>query len=150
MGFGDDLKRSLGFEDNSANKSKNLKKSSKIPTISKIQHSMKSDLGNNEHNNVYSDDVSIVPEQFFYEIMLIRPRTVDDINYVVDQVVGENNPVILDLSFLERESSANFKFAGEKIKQMRKDYGAQALLLSRCENKHLIIITPNRINVVKK
>nr|7AL1_A Chain A, Cell division protein SepF [Methanobrevibacter smithii ATCC 35061]7AL2_A Chain A, Cell division protein SepF [Methanobrevibacter smithii ATCC 35061] len=96
------------------------------------------------------DDVSISPEQSFYEIMLIRPKTIDDINYVVDQVLEESNPVILDLSFLEKESPANFKLAGEKIKQMRSNYGAEALLLSRCNDKNLIIIAPKGVSLVRK
>ena len=96
------------------------------------------------------DDYVIIPDQSFYEIVLIRPKTIDDINYVVDQVIGEQNPVILDLSFLEKESSANFKLAGDKIKQMRANYGAQALLLSRSEDKNLIIITPRKVRVVNK
>jgi SepF-like predicted cell division protein (DUF552 family) len=96
------------------------------------------------------DDVVIVPEQSFYEIMLIRPKTLDDINYVVDQVVEEKNPVILDLSFLEKESAPNFKLAGDKIKQMRTRYGAQALLLCRSEDKNLIIISPKKVKVINK
>lgn len=96
------------------------------------------------------DDFVITPEQSFYEIVLIRPKTIDDINYVVDQVVEEKNPVILDLSFLEKESAPNFKLAGDKIKQMRTRYGAQALLLSRTEEKNLIIISPKKVKVINK
>ena len=96
------------------------------------------------------DDFVIVPEQSFYEIVLIRPKTIDDINYVVDQVIEEQNPVILDLSFLEKESAANFKLAGDKIKQMRTRYGAQALLLARTEEKNLIIISPKKVKVINK
>ncbi|WP_458453658.1 cell division protein SepF [Methanobrevibacter sp.] len=96
------------------------------------------------------DDFVITPEQSFYEIVLIRPKTLDDINYIVDQVIEEKNPVILDLSFLEKESAPNFRLAGEKIKQMRARYGAQALLLSRSEEKNLIIISPKKVKVVNK
>ncbi|MBE6499838.1 MAG: DUF552 domain-containing protein [Methanobrevibacter thaueri] len=96
------------------------------------------------------DDVVITPEQSFYEIVLIRPKTIDDINYVVDQVIEENNPVILDLSFLEKESAPNFKLAGDKIKQMRIRYGVQALLLGRTEDKNLIIISPKKVKVINK
>ena len=97
------------------------------------------------------DDIEpIIPEQPYYEIVLIRPRTIDDINYVVDQVIEEKNPVILDLSFLESESPANFKLAGDKIKQMRTRYGAQALLLSRTSEKNLIILSPKKVKLVKK
>ncbi|WP_407420771.1 cell division protein SepF [Methanobrevibacter sp.] len=98
----------------------------------------------------YEDIEPIIPEQPYYEIVLIRPRTIDDINYVVDQVLEEKNPVILDLSFLENESPANFKLAGDKIKQMRSRYGAQALLLSRTSEKNLIVISPKKVKLVKK
>ena len=96
------------------------------------------------------DDFVIIPEQSYYEIVLIRPKTIDDINYVVDQVVEEQNPVILDLSFLERESAANFKLAGDKIKQMREKHGAQALLLARNDEKNLIIVSPRKVKVLNK
>ena len=96
------------------------------------------------------DDFVIIPEQSFYEIILIRPKTIDDINYVVDQVIEEQNPVILDLSFLEKESAANFKLAGDKIKQMRARYGAQALLLARTDEKNLIIVSPKKVKVINK
>ena len=100
---------------------------------------------------VYDDDVFVItPEQSYYEIVLIRPKTIDDINYVVDQVIEEKNPVILDLSFLEKESAPNFKLAGDKINQMRARYGVQALLLSRSEDKNLIIIAPKKVKVVNK
>ena len=96
------------------------------------------------------DDYVITPEQSYYEIVLIRPKSIDDVNYVIDQIVEERNPVILDLSFLEKDSPANFKLAGEKIKQMRAKYGAQALLLARSEEKNLIIISPNKVRLINK
>lgn len=96
------------------------------------------------------DDFVIIPEQSYYEIVLIRPKSIDDINYVVDQVIEEQSPVILDLSFLERESAANYKLAGDKIKQMRERYGAQAVLLARNEEKNLIIVSPKKVRVINK
>ena len=78
------------------------------------------------------------------------PKSIDDVNYIVDQVIEEKNPVIVDLSFLERESPANFKLAGDKIKQMRSRYGAQALLLARLEDKNLIIISPKKVKLINK
>ncbi|OEC94491.1 hypothetical protein A9505_08655 [Methanobrevibacter sp. A27] len=92
----------------------------------------------------------ITPEQSFYEIVLIRPKTLDDINYMVDQILEEKNPIIVDLSFLEKESEANFKLAGDKIRQMRTKYGAQALLLTRSEDKNLIILSPRKVKLVNK
>lgn len=96
------------------------------------------------------DDYVIVPEQSFYEIVLIRPKSIDDVNYIIDQILEEKNPVIIDLSFLERESPANFKLAGEKIKLLRERYDAQALLLSRCDERNLIIISPKKVKLIKK
>ena len=58
--------------------------------------------------------------------------------------------MMMYLSFLEKESPANFKLAGEKIKQMRSNYGAEALLLSRCNDKNLIIIAPKGVSLVRK
>ena len=80
----------------------------------------------------------------------LRPKTLDDINYVVDQIIEEKNPVILDLSFLEKESPANFKLAGDKIKLLRSKYDAQALLLARSEERNLIILSPKKVKVVNK
>ncbi len=96
------------------------------------------------------DDYVITPEQSFYEVVLIRPKSVDDVNYVIDQIIEEQNPVIIDLSFLERESPANFKLAGEKIRQLRERYGAQALLLSRCDERNLIILSPKKVRLINK
>ena len=107
-------------------------------------------FNNNRPRPNFDDIEPIIPEQPFYEIVLIRPKTIDDINYVVDQVLEEKNPVVLDLSFLENESPANFTLAGEKIKQMRQRYGSQALLLSRSSEKNLIILSPKKVKLVRK
>ena len=98
MGFTDALKRSLGFEEDTSlhNKQQNNYRRPSTPSSDfRMSNNNASDLSSHS----YYDDVSISPEQSFYEIMLIRPKTIDDINYVVDQVLEESNPVILDLSF---------------------------------------------------
>ena len=177
MSFTDTLKRSLGFEEteSSGKSEENVLNISNF--LNDVKRGMtRSFNGNNPkpQNNpqqeqyrpkprtvpnpqanptpVYDDfdDFVIIPEQPFYEIVLIRPKTIDDVNYVVDQVIEEKNPVILDLSFLQKESPANFKLAGEKIKQMRARYDVQALLLARTEEKNLIIISPKKVKVVNK
>ncbi|WP_405295481.1 cell division protein SepF [Methanobrevibacter sp.] len=180
MSFTDDLKRSLGFEETESGSKQNnsLGIMDGIREILKPKENPNRPQQNNQHQyqpnsqQPYGqprhtqspnprpqpkppvaddfDDFVIVPEQSFYEIVLIRPKTLDDINYVVDQVLEEKNPVILDLSFLEKESAPNFKLAGEKIKQMRAKYGAQALLLSRTEDKNLIIVSPKKVKVINK
>ena len=173
MSFTDDLKRSLGFEETGSNKQKNngpgimdnireilkpKENPNRRPSNSQQQYRPAHRTVPNptrpqpKHTPVYDDfdDFVITPEQSFYEIVLIRPKTIDDINYIVDQVIEEKNPVLLDLSFLENESPANFKLAGDKIKQMRTRYGAQALLLSRSSEKNLIILSPKKVKLVKK
>ena len=177
MGFTDTLKRSLGFEepetiqtdvhnhetarDNLSNMINNLTRSEGRSNTTHQQpenqqyQSRPGQAANQASRpkpepDFVDDDYVIIPEQLFYEIVLIRPRTIDDINYVVDQVLEENNPVILDLSFLEKESEANFKLAGDKINQMRARYGVQALLLARTDDKELIIVSPKKVKVINK
>ena len=176
MSFMDNIKRSLGYEETETRG--NLDKSNKDSALSNIS-AMFNNLSNSPNNNnaqqpknnnqyrpnprptpnpaptpnpspVYDEYEVITPEQSFYEIVLIRPKTIDDINYVVDQVLEEQNPVILDLSFLEKESAANFKLAGDKIKQMRERYGVQALLLARTDDKDLIIVAPKKVRIINK
>ena len=89
MGFTDALKRSLGFEEDTSlhNKQQNNYRRPSTPSSDfRMSNNNASDLSSHS----YYDDVSISPEQSFYEIMLIRPKTIDDINYVVDQVLEES------------------------------------------------------------
>ena len=175
MSFTDDIKRSLGFEEserdprdgpNIVDRVVEFTKSqfdNKQQKPAQQQYTPKSQQGQRPVHNqsqvhnqrpqqkpVYDDFEFIVPEQSLYDIVLIRPKTLDDINYVVDQVIGENNPVIMDLSFLEKESPANFKLAGDKIKQMRLNHNAQALLLARSGEKNLIIVSPKKVAIKNK
>jgi len=129
MSFTDTLKRSLGFEESLDNKKNNW---------------------GDDFRRDYSSDYTIFPEQSFYEIILIRPKSADDMDYVLDQVVEENNPVILDLSFLEKKSPSDFRMAGSKLKYIRENHGAKALLLAQCKNKNLIIVSPKKVNLMKK
>jgi SepF-like predicted cell division protein (DUF552 family) len=134
MSFTDNLKKSLGFEEEN--------------------------FGSAYGVGDYGDDIqflddedeftSISPEQTFYEIILIRPKSVDDMDYVFDQIVEENNPVILDLKFLEKQGEREFRQAGEILKLLRSQYGAEAILLSQAEDKNLIIVTPSRVKLVRK
>lgn len=174
MSFMDNLKRSLGYEESEI-KEKSNNNESALSNISAMFNNLTKSSNNGnaqQQNNQQSrpnqrpapnsapnpkpaedkfDEYEVItPEQSFYEIVLIRPKTIDDINYVVDQVLEEQNPVILDLSFLEKESAANFKLAGDKIKQMRTNYGVQALLLARTDDKDLIIVAPKKVKVINK
>ena len=151
MNFMDAIKKSLGFEveEEPRQQTRNARPNPGSPYRPGARPNP--NYGNNPRPRPDFDDIeTIIPEQSFYEIVLIRPRTIDDINYVVDQILEEKNPVILDLSFLENESPANFKLAGDKIKQMRARYGAQALLLSRNSEKNLIILSPKKVKLIKK
>ena len=151
MNFMDTIKKSLGFEVDEDFRHQNRAANSNNGFSNFTKPRQNPNFRNNPRTRPDFDDVEpIIPEQSFYEIVLIRPKTIDDINYVVDQVLEEKNPVLLDLSFLESESPANFKLAGEKIKQMRTRYGAQALLLSRSSEKNLIILSPKKVRLVKK
>ena len=166
MSFTDTLKRSLGFEETESgdkngegfnlnqfinNFRKPAEENAQTQSNPQQQYKPKpKTVPNPQRDSVWDDDFVIVPEQSFYEIVLIRPKSIDDVNYVVDQILEEKNPVIMDLSFLQKESPANFKLAGDKIKQMRERYGAQALLLARTEEKNLIIISPKKVKVVNK
>ncbi len=151
MNLMDTIKKSLGFEVDEDFRHQNRAANSNNGFSNFTKPRQNPNFRNNPRSRPDFDDVEpIIPEQSFYEIVLIRPKTIDDINYVVDQVLEEKNPVLLDLSFLESESPANFKLAGEKIKQMRTRYGAQALLLSRSSEKNLIILSPKKVRLVKK
>ena len=170
MSFTDDLKRSLGFESNSSSNKQN-----KGPSfMDLIRNRMRpnenyNNMQNNSQPKYYQnsgslnnlsqsgqtpspiyDDYVIIPESSFYEIVLIRPKTIDDVNYIVDQVREEKNPVIVDLSFLEKESAPNFKLAGDKINHLRERHEVQVLLLSRSEDKNMIIISPKKVKIVNK
>lgn len=151
MNYMDIVKKSLGFEIDEDSRQQKRNVSPNRSYSSRPSPRQNPNYGANQQRRPDFDDIEpIIPESSFYEIILIRPKTIDDINYVVDQILEEKNPVILDLSFLESESPANFKLAGDKIKQMRTRYGAQALLLSRNSEKNLIILSPKKVKLVKK
>lgn len=171
MSFTDTLKRSLGFEETESNGNRGEgfdfngfinsfrrppqdNQQQSTASANQQQYKPKPKTVPNPAANpdpVWDDDdFVIIPDRSFYEIILLRPKSIDDVNYIVDQVIEEKNPVIVDLSFLQKESPANFNLAGEKIKQMRERYGAQALLLARSEDKNLIIISPKKVKVINK
>ena len=131
MSFTDNLKKSLGFEEDDFGSAYGI-----------------SDYGEDEFFE--EEFTTISPEQTFYEIVLIRPKSVDDMDYIFDQIVEENNPVILDLKFLEKQSEKDFRQAGEILKLLRHQYGAEAILLAQAEEKNLIIVTPSRVKLVRK
>ena len=126
MSFMDTLKKNLGFDEET-----------REPVT-------------NYSDDYLDNDYYIEPEQAFYEIILIRPRTADDMDYVFDQIVEESNPVIIDLGFLENEGPESFQMAKEKIKILRKKHHAEAISICNGEEKNMIILTPARIKIIKK
>ena len=127
MNFFYTLKRSLGFDE-------------------EVQRPVTSEYA----DDILDDDYYITPEPPIYEIILIRPRTVDDMNYVFDHIVEENNPVIVDLGFLESEGPETLQMAGEKIKILRNEYKAEAISLCKGPERNMIILSPSRIKIIKK
>ncbi|ADC46498.1 hypothetical protein mru_0647 [Methanobrevibacter ruminantium M1] len=136
MSFTDNLKKSLGFEEGEYGSGYTF------------------DEGYNGEPDPFFEGI-LIPYKFpetkaFMEIILIKPKSVDDMDYIFDQVVEENNPVIMDLSFMEKKGAAEFKQAGEKLKVLRQQYNAEAILLSKSDDKNLIIVTPARVKLIRK
>lgn len=131
MSFTDNLKKSLGFEEGELGRGYSY-----------------DDFGDND--SFFEEFDPIIPEQSFYEIILIKPKSIDDMDYIFDQVVEGNNPVIMDLSFIEKKGENEFRQAGERLKVLRQQYNAEAILLAQNEDKNLIIVTPARIKLIKK
>jgi len=129
MSFIDKFKESLGFSGKE-----------KKPVMS---NEFVNEMLNDEDD--YIDSI-----QPFYEIILIRPHSIDDMDYVSDQIIEGENPVIVDLGYLEQEGVDTFQMAGEKINFLRQNHDAESILLCNGSEKNLIIIAPSRINIVKK
>lgn len=104
----------------------------------------------NVSNNPNEEYYTIIPEQAFYEIIMLRPKTLEDMDYVYDQIVQEKNPVILDLGFIHRKGRIEFNAAGERIKELRDKYNCESVLLSQYQGKYLLILSPPRVKLIKK
>ncbi len=115
---------------------------------------LKRSLGGNDKKipvDISDDEIdTIIPEQSFYEIIMIRPKSMDDMDYIFDQIVEENNPVIVDLGYLENQGNELFQMAGEKIKILRQEYKAESILFCKNSGKNIIIIAPSRIKLIIK
>jgi SepF-like predicted cell division protein (DUF552 family) len=128
MGFIDTFKRSLGMDEEVKRK-----------PLKSFTHK---DLEEN-------DNLSITPDQPFFEIILIKPKSEDDMDYVRDQII-ENNPVIIDISYLEKESQESYEMFTRKLNIIRKEHGAEAILLSKTKDKNIILVSPHKVKVIKK
>ena len=111
---------------------------------------IKKNIGMDEEKEENEEqDTIIVPEHSFYEIILMKAKTLDEFDYALSQISEEKNPLIMDMSLLERDNPQEFKVAGEKLKAFRDKTGGEAILL--CKNgKNIIIITPPEIKLIRK
>jgi SepF-like predicted cell division protein (DUF552 family) len=111
---------------------------------------VKKNLGLDEDQDDKSEqETIIVPEHSFYEIVLMKAKTLEDFDFVISQITEEKNPIILDMSQLENDNNQDFQIAGEKLKNLREINGVEVILL--CKNgKNVIIITPPEIKLVKR
>lgn len=146
MSFTNNLKKSLGFDD----------EFSDLNPVNRGNAYNNYDVQNyglnisSEFDDDYLEDFTISPEQPFYEIVLMKPKSMDDMDYVFDQVVQEGNPVVLDLIFLQKKGINEYRQAAERLKILRDQYNAQAILLSQSTDKNLILLTPSRVKISKK
>jgi SepF-like predicted cell division protein (DUF552 family) len=111
---------------------------------------VKKNLGLEEEEATKEEqETIIVPEHSLYEIILMKAKDLDDIEDALNQIIDEKNPIILDMSGLEKDNPEDFKIAGEKLKHFRENIGGEAILI--CKNgKKVIIITPPEIKLVRK
>ncbi|HMK54846.1 MAG TPA: hypothetical protein VK444_08745 [Methanobacteriaceae archaeon] len=111
---------------------------------------LKKNLGMDEDEEHKEDNETIiVPEHSFYEIILMKTNTLDDFDYALNQVVEAKNPIIMDMTMLEKDNPDDFKIAAEKLKAFRDSKGGEAILL--CQNgKSVIIVTPPEIKLIRK
>lgn len=110
---------------------------------------LKKNLGLEEEEEDEDQETIIVPEHSFYEIVLMKIHNLDEFDYALAQVLEEKNPIIMDISILEKNSTEDFKTAGEKLKAFRDNHGGEAILL--CKNgRNIIIVTPAEIKLIRK
>ncbi|MEN6328865.1 MAG: hypothetical protein ABFC91_01055 [Methanobacteriaceae archaeon] len=111
---------------------------------------LKKNLGmeENEQEEEETENI-IVPEHSFYEIILMKTKNLDDFDYALSQVIDAKNPIIMDMTILEKDYPEDFIRAAEKLKSFRDTKGGEAILL--CQNgKSVIIVTPPEIKLIRK
>lgn len=146
MSFLGNVKRSLGFEGDMNNPG-----NEEPINYSDLSHTPSPDLNSAYAYSMNAYDLdTITPQENLYGIILIRPRDTDDMDYVFDQVVQAGNPVIVDLSELKRTQSGDYRVAGEMLTALRTEHNAHAILLNNSNDKSLILIAPESVNIVRK
>jgi SepF-like predicted cell division protein (DUF552 family) len=115
-----------------------------------IMDSLKKNLGLDEgKKNIEEQETIIVPEQTFYEIILMKVNNLDDFLEAMRQIEEEKTPIIMDLSNFEKNVPEDFSIAGEKLKAFRDSTGGEAILLSK-NGKNIIIVTPPEVKLIRK
>lgn len=113
---------------------------------------IKKNLGLEEEEGIVEKEepeTIIIPEHTRYEIILMKAKDIDDIEYAMAQIADEKNPIIIDMSYLEKDNPKDFRLAAEKLKSIRENMGGEVILL--CKNgKNVIIATPPEIKLVRK
>ena len=94
-------------------------------------------------------DPPIVPDHSFYEIILIKAEDLDDVNYAVDQLVLEKNPVVLDLTYLADNYPDEFAATTHRLKELRENIGIGVILIAE-EGRNTLLISPQEIKLVAK
>ncbi len=116
---------------------------------------VKKNLGLDESHDDYVGeptppmDPPIVPDHSFYEIILIKAEDLDDVNYAVDQLVLEKNPVVLDLTYLADNYPDEFAVTTNRLKELRETIGIGIILIAE-EGRNTLLISPKEIKLVSK
>ncbi|MCL2116521.1 MAG: cell division protein SepF [Methanobrevibacter sp.] len=97
------------------------------------------------------DESPITPDpQPYYEIIVIRPESMDDMDYIFNQILSEENPVIVDFNYFEREGEETLDMAKEKIDILKQEHDVNFVILCYSQNKNIFLFVPSRINIVEK
>ena len=130
MNFVDSLKKSLGIDD---------------------KESLHSPIEDTINENSFIDEDVITPMQSFYEILLFRPKILDDVDYITDQIVQEQNPVIVDIAYIEEfEGEQAVEKIGDTLRFLKEEHETEVILLCKNEEKHMFLISPARVKILKK
>ena len=88
---------------------------------------------------------------------ILKEYNINDLRYVtLEQLlkikgigISKASTILAAIEF-EKQGEKEFRQAGEILKLLRSQYGAEAILLSQAEDKNLIIVTSSRVKLVRK